>query len=161
MDIGPVGTPALRVGSYVVADGAVEPVVDPQCDIDRMLAIVEDRGVRLTDVFETRVHNDYVTGAVYHANAADTMSFERGPITAGQTVDLSATRVRAVATPEHTRTHLASVLEVPGEMPALFAGTRSIAASPLSAARGQAAPVDGDYDNAAPAGMPITEPVAS
>jgi glyoxylase-like metal-dependent hydrolase (beta-lactamase superfamily II) len=37
-------------------------VVDPQRDIDRILEMLEADGVRLTHVFETHIHNDYVTG---------------------------------------------------------------------------------------------------
>ena len=58
----PIDTPTLGDRSYVVHDGRVAFVVDPQRDIDRVLTVLEDRGVRLTDVFETHIHNDYVTG---------------------------------------------------------------------------------------------------
>lgn len=127
----PIDTPTLGDRSYVVHDGQFAFVVDPQRDIDRVLAVLEDRGVRLTDVFETHIHNDYVTGglalarlsgAAYHVNAVDEVSFERSPIEPGQTVDIGAMGVRAVATPGHTFTHLAYVLEVPGEVPAVFTG---------------------------------------
>ncbi|GAA5154076.1 MBL fold metallo-hydrolase [Amycolatopsis dongchuanensis] len=131
IEVVPIDTPALGDRSYVVHDGEVAFVVDPQRDIDRVLAVLEDRGVRLTDVFETHLHNDYVTGglalaraagAAYHVNAADEVSFERHPIEPGHTVDIGAMRVRAVATPGHTFTHLAYVLETPGEPPAVFTG---------------------------------------
>ncbi|MFD2420317.1 MBL fold metallo-hydrolase [Amycolatopsis pigmentata] len=127
----PIDTPTLGDRSYVVHDGQVAFVVDPQRDIDRVLTVLEDRGVRLTDVFETHIHNDYVTGglalarltgAAYHVNAADKVSFERNPIEPGQAVEVGSMRVRAVATPGHTFTHLAYVLEVPGETPAVFTG---------------------------------------
>lgn len=41
---------------------ARSPFVDPQRDIDRVLAILDEHAVRLTDVFETHLHNDQVTG---------------------------------------------------------------------------------------------------
>lgn len=127
-----IDTPSLGDRSYLVHDGAVAFVVDPQRDIDRLLALLEDRGVRLTDVFETHIHNDYVTGGLalarttgarYHVNAADQVSFDRDPIEPEQVVQVgSSMRVRALATPGHTFTHLAYVLEVPGQAPALFTG---------------------------------------
>ena len=39
-------------------------VIDPQRDIDRVLALAAARGVRITHVFETHLHNDYVTGGL-------------------------------------------------------------------------------------------------
>ncbi|TNC29655.1 MBL fold metallo-hydrolase [Amycolatopsis alkalitolerans] len=131
VEIIPIDTATLGDRSYVVHDGKVAFVVDPQRDIDRVLAVLEDRGVRLTDVFETHIHNDYVTGglalaqltgAAYHVNAADEVSFERSPIQPGHTILVGAMKVRAVATPGHTFTHLAYALDAPDETPAVFTG---------------------------------------
>ena len=44
--------------SYLAHDGRVALVVDPQRDIDRVLALAAVRGVRITHVFETHLHND-------------------------------------------------------------------------------------------------------
>ncbi|PXY25936.1 MBL fold metallo-hydrolase [Prauserella endophytica] len=132
MEIIAVDTPTLGDRSYLVHDGEVAFAVDPQRDIDRMLALLEDRGVRLTHVFETHIHNDYVTGgfalarltgAAYHVNADDPVTFEREPISDGDVVEVGpALRVRALATPGHTFTHLAYALTSPGEVPAVFTG---------------------------------------
>lgn len=115
-----IETPSLGDRSYVVHDGEVAFVVDPQRDIDRVLRILEDEQVRLTDVFETHIHNDYITGglalaghtgAAYHVNAEDQVSFDRSPIRDGETVEIGARmRVTAVATPGHTFTHLSFAL---------------------------------------------------
>ncbi|MDQ6934520.1 MAG: MBL fold metallo-hydrolase [Actinomycetota bacterium] len=116
----PVETPTLGDRSYVVHDGEVAFVVDPQRDIDRVLAILDEHGVFLTDVFETHLHNDYVTGglalarrtgAAYHVNADDEVSFERTPVRDGDTVKIGPRmRVTAVSTPGHTFTHLSYAL---------------------------------------------------
>lgn len=113
-------TASLGDRSYVVHDGVVAFVVDPQRDIDRVLAILAADGVRLTHVFETHIHNDYVTGglalaratgAAYLVNAADEVSFERTPIADGEVVEVGPRmRVRALATPGHTFTHLSYAL---------------------------------------------------
>ncbi len=120
LSIVPIETPSLGDRSYVVHDGEVAFVVDPQRDIDRVLAILDEHGVRLTDVFETHLHNDYVTGglalaqrtgAAYHVNADDDVSFERTPIRDNETVRIgSRMRVTAIATPGHTFTHLSYAL---------------------------------------------------
>ena len=59
-----IDTPALGDRSYLATDGRVALVVDPQRDIDRVLAAAASRGARITHVFETHVHNDYVTGGL-------------------------------------------------------------------------------------------------
>ena len=116
----PIETPTLGDRSYVVHDGEVAFVVDPQRDIDRVLAVLQEHDVRLTDVFETHIHNDYITGglalaqrtgAAYHVNADDDVSFERTPIRDGDTVKIGPwMRVTAISTPGHTFTHLSYAL---------------------------------------------------
>jgi hydroxyacylglutathione hydrolase len=132
IEIVSVATPTLGDRSYLVSDGEVAFVVDPQRDVDRMLAIAEQRGVRITDVFETHIHNDYVTGglalarhtgAAYHVNVADAVDFDRHPVADGDVLGIgSAMRVRAIATPGHTHTHLAYVLTVEDRAHAVFTG---------------------------------------
>ncbi|MDP2772155.1 MAG: MBL fold metallo-hydrolase, partial [Nocardioides sp.] len=56
----PIETPSLGDRSYLVHDGEVAFVVDPQRDIDRVLDLLDKQEVRLTHVFETHIHNDYV-----------------------------------------------------------------------------------------------------
>jgi hydroxyacylglutathione hydrolase len=102
--------------SYLAHDGQVALVVDPQRDIDRVLAVAADAGVTITHVFETHIHNDYVTGglalaratgAAYLLNAADDVAFDRTGLIDGEVVTISpAMAVRALHTPGHTHTHL-------------------------------------------------------
>ncbi len=120
LTIVPIETPSLGDRSYVVHDGEVAFVIDPQRDIDRVQAILDEHDVRLTDVFETHLHNDYLTGglalaqhtgAAYHVNGEDEVSFERTPIRDGDTVQIGARmRLTAIATPGHTFTHLSYAL---------------------------------------------------
>jgi len=116
-----IETPTLGDRSYLVHDDQVAFVVDPQRDIDRVLIVLEEHGLRLTDVFETHIHNDYLTGglalarrtgAAYHVNAADDVAFDRAPIRDGETVVIGdRMRVTALATPGHTFTHLSYALD--------------------------------------------------
>lgn len=115
-----IETPTLGDRSYLVHDGEVAFVVDPQRDIDRVLTLLDEHAVRLTHVFETHIHNDYVTGglalaqrtgAQYLVNGEDDVSFDRTPLTDGQVVEVGRRmRVTALATPGHTFTHLAYAL---------------------------------------------------
>ncbi|MFG2013391.1 MBL fold metallo-hydrolase [Actinomadura geliboluensis] len=132
IEIVPIDTPTLGDRSYFVTDGEVALVIDPQRDIDRVLALAEARRVAVVDVFETHVHNDYVTGglalaratgAAYHLNAADPVAFEHHAVAEGDVIEVgSRMRVRVLATPGHTFTHLAYVLEAEGRPPAVFSG---------------------------------------
>jgi hydroxyacylglutathione hydrolase len=129
-----IKTPSLGDRSYLVTDGTAALVVDPQRDIDRVLALTADRGIAVTHVFETHIHNDYLTGglalaratgAAYHVNAVDEVSFDRVPIADGDEVDVGESmRVRAIATPGHTFTHLAYALQdtATGAVVAVFTG---------------------------------------
>ncbi|WP_036517517.1 MBL fold metallo-hydrolase [Nocardioides sp. J54] len=120
LTIVPIETPTLGDRSYLVHDGDVAFVVDPQRDIDRVTDLLAEHGVRLTHVLETHIHNDYVTGgfalaratgAAYLVNAADDVSFERTPISDGDVVEVGdRMRLTALATPGHTFTHLSYAL---------------------------------------------------
>ncbi|MFE4196579.1 rhodanese-like domain-containing protein [Paenarthrobacter sp. NPDC056912] len=119
MDVVVIETPQLGDRSYLVHDGSVALVIDPQRDIDRVVAAARDAGVRITHVAETHLHNDYVTGgpvlaeaqgAQYLVNGADEVSFARVPVTDGQVLHVGRLLVRVVATPGHTHTHLSYVV---------------------------------------------------
>ena len=93
----PLETPTLGDRSYLVHDGEVAFVVDPQRDIDRVLDLLDAQGARLTHVLESHIHNDYVTGglalarrtsAAYLVNAEDHVSFERTPVRDGQVIEV-------------------------------------------------------------------------
>jgi glyoxylase-like metal-dependent hydrolase (beta-lactamase superfamily II)/rhodanese-related sulfurtransferase len=132
LEIVPIDTPTLGDRSYLVHDGTVALVIDPQRDIDRVLDLADQAGVRITHVFETHIHNDYVTGgyalaaatgAAYHVNAADPVSYDRVAITDGDVIEVGPRlRMRVVATPGHTFTHLSYALEVGGQPVGVFTG---------------------------------------
>ncbi|MEO3936630.1 MBL fold metallo-hydrolase [Dermatophilaceae bacterium Soc4.6] len=117
-------TPSLGDRSYLAHDGTVAVVIDPQRDIDRVLDLAARHGVRITDVLETHIHNDYVTGglalaqatgATYHVNADDPVTFTRHAVRDADVVEVSPLmQVRVISTPGHTYTHLSYVLETPG-----------------------------------------------
>lgn len=128
----PIDTPTLGDRSYLVHDGQEAFVVDPQRDIDRVLALAADAGVRITHVFETHIHNDYVTGgfaiaeatgAAYHVNAADSVTFARMPVSDGDVIAIGdRMRVTVLATPGHTFTHLSYALSADDREIAVFTG---------------------------------------
>jgi glyoxylase-like metal-dependent hydrolase (beta-lactamase superfamily II)/rhodanese-related sulfurtransferase len=132
IEIRTLETPSLGDRSYLVHDGEVAFVVDPQRDIDRVLELASREGVRITHVFETHIHNDYVTGGLalaretgagYFVNADDEVGFDRTPVADGETVGVGPRMsVRAIHTPGHTFTHLSYAVDVDGEPLAVFTG---------------------------------------
>jgi hydroxyacylglutathione hydrolase len=136
LEVLPIETPALGDRSYLVHDGETALVIDPQRDIDRVIALAAGAGVRVTHVAETHMHNDYVTGgfalaraagAAYLVNADDPVSFDRTPVSDGDLVEIGGMRLRALATPGHTYSHLAYVVEAGdgaagGEIAGVFTG---------------------------------------
>jgi glyoxylase-like metal-dependent hydrolase (beta-lactamase superfamily II)/rhodanese-related sulfurtransferase len=132
VEVVPVETPTLGDRSYLAHDGDVALVIDPQRDIDRVSDLAAQLGVRITHVAETHMHNDYVTGglalsqaagASYLVNAADPVRFDRTPVRDGDSLVIGgAMRLRVLATPGHTFTHLSYVLEADGEVAGVFTG---------------------------------------
>ena len=131
VEIVTIDTPSLGDRGYLATDGTVALVVDPQRDHDRVLEAAEALGVSITHVFETHIHNDYVTGglalarltgAEYCVSAADSVEFERVPVAGGDLVKVGELTVRVIGTPGHTYTHLAYGLEHGGTVLAVFTG---------------------------------------
>ncbi len=132
LEIIPIDTPTLGDRSYLVHDGRVAFVIDPQRDTDRVLELADRLGVEISHVFETHIHNDYVTGglalakatgAAYYVNAADPVKYERVPAHDGDVVEVSPRlSVRIVATPGHTFNHLSYVALFDGKPIGAFTG---------------------------------------
>lgn len=116
-----ITTSSLGDRSYLATDGEVAVVIDPQRDVDRVLALAGRQGAQITHVAETHLHNDYVsggldltrlTGAHYLVAAAEQVSFTRTPVADGDVVPVSdRMRLRVLATPGHTFHHLSYVLD--------------------------------------------------
>lgn len=131
VDVAVVQTSELGDRSYIAHDGHVAIVVDPQRDLDRLQTVLHERGLRCAMVLETHIHNDYVSGglqlahqhdAPYAVNAADEVAFERHGVADGDELSVGGMRVRVVATPGHTDTHLAFVISGGPGPAAVFTG---------------------------------------
>ncbi|WP_037624094.1 MBL fold metallo-hydrolase [Streptomyces aureus] len=118
--------------SYLAGGARAAVAVDPPRDIDQVLAAAARRGVRISHVVETHIHNDYVTGglelaritgASYLVPVGAHVSFTRVPVTDRDTVTVDAElELRAVATPGHTPHHTSYVLLDQGQPVAAFTG---------------------------------------
>jgi hydroxyacylglutathione hydrolase len=114
-----VETTGLGDRSYVVHDGRYAFVVDPQRDIDRVEQLLAEHGLQLHTVFETHVHNDYVSGGLelarihgarYVVPSASGVAFEHVPAGDGDRFEVGAMIVTALHTPGHTPHHTSYVV---------------------------------------------------
>lgn len=122
---------ALGDASYLVVSGRSAAAIDPQRDVRPFLAAAERLGATIDFVFETHVHNDYVSGgrelaergakAVAPARAG--LQFPHLPIEEGGEIAIGGARLRALAAPGHTYEHTAYLaIGEAGETAGAFTG---------------------------------------
>jgi hydroxyacylglutathione hydrolase len=121
--------------SYVVLDESAHlaAVVDPRRDVDMYLQAAEAADARIGWVFETHVHNDYITGALelcertgaIIVNAASAgLAYKHQGARDGDRIAVGSLAFVVLATPGHTPDHLSYALyESERETPtAVFTG---------------------------------------
>jgi hydroxyacylglutathione hydrolase len=126
-----IDIPELGNRSYLIHDGTVAIVVDPSRRTQQITDIAKAASVSIAAVFETHIHNDYVTGGYtlsrklnipYYVSAHDHVHFEREKIDHEQTVTVGKLSVTALASPGHTSHHLSYLVEQTAAPAALFSG---------------------------------------
>lgn len=131
MQIRTIRTEGLGDSTHILGHDGIGLVVDPQRDIDRFLGPVEEMGIEVRWVFETHVHNDYVSGARELARALDAeLVLPAGaapvychlPAFHGEDLTAGALSVRPVHTPGHTPEHLSYLVLLEGREQAVFSG---------------------------------------
>ena len=132
MNVSIIETTGLGDRSYMVSEGDVAVVIDPQRDIDRVFKLAAELGVRITHVLETHTHNDYVTGglelsrvarAEYVVPAGDHVDYQRRAISDGDIIDSGPFQLEAVHTPGHTHHHVSYALRnTTGTIVGVFTG---------------------------------------
>ena len=104
----------LAHASYLIGDeqAHVAAVVDPQRDIERYIAFADERGLRITHVFLTHLHADFLAGhlelrdrigATICLGAAAKAEFQFLALRDGDAIDFGRVRIEALETPGHTR----------------------------------------------------------
>ncbi len=107
----------LGHASYLVgdADAGLAAVVDPRRDVDAYLDLARAEGLRIVEILETHVHNDYVsgaeelrqrTGATVRASTIAALTRPHEAIADGDELHLGSLRFRVLATPGHTPDHV-------------------------------------------------------
>lgn len=103
----------LAHASYVVGDdqSRAAVVVDPQRDIEQYLAFAQEHDLRITHVFLTHLHADFLAGhlelrdrvgAAICLGAAAKPEYPFVPLHDGDTIDVGRVRLQALETPGHT-----------------------------------------------------------
>jgi len=111
--------------SYLLAADGSALVVDPAPDADYYLELAHGLGARITDVFDTHLHADHLSGARALGERTGARlrlpasALERGvadadrflPVSDGETIDIGPLRLRAIALPGHTTDMTGLVLD--------------------------------------------------
>src|SRR5262245_20151455 len=96
--------------STLIADesSGVAAVIDPRRDVDVYLDAARDADLRITHVFETHLHNDYVsggrelaalTGATHVIGAGAALRHDHRPAQDGETFEVGSIGFRTLDTP--------------------------------------------------------------
>jgi len=119
--------PGLAIASYLVGDEKSHraAVIDPVRDIDEYIDIAHREGLNITDILETHVHADFVSGALelktrLNGKPAIHCSAMGGPewtppyadhrVQDGDELRLGTLRLKAMHTPGHTPEHVTWLL---------------------------------------------------
>ncbi len=108
--------------SYVVGDDdeGVCAVIDPRRDVSIYLDIARKNNCRITHIFETHIHADFVsgarelerqTGAQIVGGVADNYGFDLHQAKEGETFQLGAITLQVLHTPGHTPEHISLAIE--------------------------------------------------
>jgi len=109
----------LAHASYMIGSGGEAAVVDPQRDVDIYLKAAEEQGLKISHIFETHLHADFVsghkelaarTGAKIYIGARANARFPHVPLSDGSEIKLGSVGIRALETPGHTPESVCLVL---------------------------------------------------
>lgn len=101
----------LAHASYMLGSDGEAAVVDPQRDVDIYLKAASEQGLKITHIFETHLHADFIsghmelasrTGAKIHISAKAGAAFPHVPLQDGSQLKLGRARITALETPGHT-----------------------------------------------------------
>ena len=97
--------------SYLIGSGGEALIVDPARDIDRYLQDAQELGLKITRVYLTHSHADFVAGHMELAkavnaqiiiNAATQAGYPHTPVKDGDAITFGSVRAVIVTTPGHT-----------------------------------------------------------
>jgi glyoxylase-like metal-dependent hydrolase (beta-lactamase superfamily II)/rhodanese-related sulfurtransferase len=101
----------LAHASYMLGSEGEAAVVDPQRDVEIYLKAADERGLKITRIFETHLHADFVsghvelarrTGASIHISKKAEAAFPHEALHEGSHIKLGKVGITALETPGHT-----------------------------------------------------------
>ncbi len=126
-----ISTASLGDHSYLIVVDGHAAAIDIQRDLDRFTDVLDGIDADLVAVFETHIHNDYVSGgkrladhhgAQYVLPTDTGAPYDHTPLADGDTIAVGPWVLRAMHTPGHTFNHTSYVLESPDGPVAIFTG---------------------------------------
>ena len=129
--IAQISTASLGDHSYIIVVDGEAAAIDIQRDLDRFDAVLDGVDADLVAVFETHIHNDYVSGgkrladhhgAEYVLPADTGAPYPHTPLADGGAIAVGPWALRAMHTPGHTFNHTSYVLESLDGPVAIFSG---------------------------------------
>jgi hydroxyacylglutathione hydrolase len=97
-------------------EAGLAAVIDPRRDVDIYVDAARERGLRISHVIETHLHNDYVsggrelavtTGAEHAIGAGAELAYEHRPMRNGDIAAVGRLKFSVLDTPGHTPEHVA------------------------------------------------------
>src|ERR1700678_4363092 len=101
----------LAHASYMIGSEGEDAVVDPQRDVDIYLKAADEQNLKITHIFETHLHADFVsghkelaarTGAKIYIGARAQAAFPHGALHDGFELRVGSIWLQALETPGHT-----------------------------------------------------------
>ena len=126
--------PGIAHSSYMVAGNSTCAVIDPARDVDRYIRAAQETGCRITQILETHLHADFIsghldlaeaTGAAIGAPRSANCAYPHTPLGEGDVVRIEDITFTVIETAGHTPEHICYVATdlSRGETPvALFSG---------------------------------------
>jgi len=105
-------------------------VVDPERHVAQYLETAQENGLQITDVFDTHLHADHITGsaelatrtgATIHVHPATEVDYPYEPVHEGQCFRFGAAELEVIETPGHTPNSITLVVTDHGRSEEVFA----------------------------------------
>jgi glyoxylase-like metal-dependent hydrolase (beta-lactamase superfamily II)/rhodanese-related sulfurtransferase len=101
----------LGLSSYLIGSRGVCAIIDPRRDVDEYVEFARENRYRITHIFETHLHADFIsghielakkTGAKIYAPEKAKAGYDHVPIKEGDVITLGTLNIKVIESPGHT-----------------------------------------------------------